>query len=286
MSGSGSSAGFGLISAAAWGGSDFAGGFGARRAPAVLVAVSGHGVSLLILVAVCLGMRTGLPDFHFLLYAAMGGFEGALALAIFYRALAMGGMGLTAALAGLLTALVPVGFSAIRYGLPTPFAAVGLAAGCAAIWLITRRPGAKGSEPGNTATPAAALWLAAIAGVGFGAQLIFFKMAGGGNLLWVMTATRAAGVTALLLTLLAMPPKAPWRGFWRMGMVAGLLDTTGNLFYIEATRLGRLDAAAVICSLYPAGTILLASLVLHEHPTRRQWAGMALALAAVAILSS
>jgi drug/metabolite transporter (DMT)-like permease len=93
-------------------------------------------------------------------------------------------------------------------------------------------------------------------------------------------------VTALLLTLLAMPPKAPWRGFWRMGMVAGLLDTTGNLFYIEATRLGRLDAAAVICSLYPAGTILLASLVLHEHPTRRQWAGMALALAAVAILSS
>ncbi|HEY1767125.1 MAG TPA: EamA family transporter [Terracidiphilus sp.] len=284
MTGSGSSAGLGLISAAAWGGSDFAGGFGARRAPAALVAVSGHGVSFLILLTLCLGLKACLPDFHFLLYAILGGFEGALALAIFYRALSMGGMGLTAALAGLLTALVPVGFSAIRYGLPTPFAAVGLAAGCAAIWLITRSSGAE--NPAKTGTPAAALWLGVIAGAGFGAQLIFFKLAGGGNLLWVMAAARAAGVTALLLALLTMPPKAPWRGFWRMGIVAGLLDTAGNLLYMEAARLGRLDAAAVICSLYPAGTILLASLVLHEHPTRRQWAGMALALAAVAILGS
>src|ERR1700761_8771354 len=99
-------------------------------------------------------MKAGRPDFHFLLYAAVGGFEGALALAIFYRALAMGGMGLTAALAGLLTALVPVGFSAIGYGLPPPLAAVGLAAGCAAIWLITRRVETKDSE--KAATPAAA----------------------------------------------------------------------------------------------------------------------------------
>jgi drug/metabolite transporter (DMT)-like permease len=64
-----------------------------------------------------------------------------------------------------------------------------------------------------------------------------------------------------------------------------MLDTIGILFYIRASQVGRLDAAAVICSLYPAGTILLAALALHERPTHRQMAGIALALGAVALLS-
>jgi drug/metabolite transporter (DMT)-like permease len=63
------------------------------------------------------------------------------------------------------------------------------------------------------------------------------------------------------------------------------LDTLGNLLYIQTTRFGRLDVAAMICSLYPAVTILLAALVLREWPTRRQFGGMALALIAVALLS-
>ena len=100
-----------------------------------------------------------------------------------------------------------------------------------------------------------------------------------------MTSARGAGVAAMLLVLLILPPKAPWRGFWFYGILAGSLDTIGNLFYVQTTRLGRLDAAAVVCSLYPAGTILLAALVLREWPTIRQFAGMALALAAVLLLS-
>ena len=95
----------------------------------------------------------------------------------------------------------------------------------------------------------------------------------------------ASFVAAMLVVLLAMPPKEPWRGFWLFGVLAGSLDTLGNLFYIQTTRLGRLDTAAMICSLYPAGTILLAALVLREWPTRRQFTGIALALFAVALLS-
>jgi drug/metabolite transporter (DMT)-like permease len=74
-------------------------------------------------------------------------------------------------------------------------------------------------------------------------------------------------------------------GFWLIGILAGSLDTLGNLLYLRASQLGRLDVAAVICSLYPAFTILLAALVLHERPSRRQIAGMAVALAAVVLLS-
>jgi len=280
MNASGASAGLGLVAAATWGGSDFVGGVGARRAPALLVVASGHIVSFLVLLAYCLGVRLALPGAHTLLYALIGGFEGSLALAVFYRALAMGAMGLTAALTGLLTALVPVVYSFVSDGLPSRLTIVGLAAGLVAIWLITHTPAKDGP-----ATPPAALLLGALAGTGFGAQLILFKIAGGGGPVWVMTSARAAGCAALILVILISPPKGPWRGFWQTGILAGMLDTAGSLFYLWAAALGRLDVAAVVCSLYPAGTILLAALVLRERPTRRQVAGMALALGAVMLLS-
>jgi drug/metabolite transporter (DMT)-like permease len=322
MNPSGTAAGLGLLSAASWGGSDFVGGLGARRAPTLLVVASGHFITLLVLLAICLGTHLALPARHDLLFAAVGGFEGAVGLALFYRALAMGAMGITAALTGLLTALAPVLFSLFHDGLPTLLTLVGLTMGLAAIWLITHFPatnesgqkaanhrvphpfralGEKGGRPQRStrpalqestnteskpaATPPAALLLGALAGLAFGAQLIFFKLAAGGNILWVLTSTRAAGVTAMLLVLLVMPPTRPWRGFWLFGILAGSLDTLGNLFYIQTTRHGRLDVAAMVCSLYPAGTILLAALVLGEWPAPRQFAGIALALAAVALLS-
>jgi drug/metabolite transporter (DMT)-like permease len=115
--------------------------------------------------------------------------------------------------------------------------------------------------------------------------LILFKMASGGGVLWAMTTSRVAAVAALLVLLAAMPPKGPWRGFWLTGIAAATLDTLGTLLYMRTALLGRLDVAAVICSLYPAGTILLAALVLREWPTKRQMAGMALALGAVMLLS-
>jgi drug/metabolite transporter (DMT)-like permease len=276
-------ASFGLMSAATWGGSDFVGGIGARRAPAILVVASGHVFSLVVMLALCLGIRVSLPGSYYLFFAALGGFEGSLALAIFYRALAMGAMGLTAALTGLLTALVPVLFSLFQEGLPAPLTVAGLALGLIAIWLITHTPGKENANAAST--PPAALLLGALAGIGFGTQLILFKMASPGGMMWVMTSARAAGVAAMLLFLVFMPPTRPWRGFWLTGIAAGSLDTIGNLFYLQATRFGRLDVAALICSLYPAGTILLAALVLRERPTRRQVAGMALALGAVLLLS-
>jgi drug/metabolite transporter (DMT)-like permease len=280
MPSSGTTAGLGLLSAASWGGSDFAGGWGARRASALLVTASGQIVSLAALLVICFFLRLALPGTSFLVYAAIGGFEGAIALAVFYRALSMGAMGLTAALTGLMTALVPVLFELIRSGWPGNVTVLGLAFGLAAIWLISHAPATEGAG-----TSRRALWLGACAGIGFGVQLILFKAAAAGGVLWALTAGRVAGVFAILLVVALAPPKGEWRGFWVAGIVSGSLDAIGNLFYMMASRLGRLDVAAVICSLYPAGTILLAGILLRERPTKRQVAGMGLALAAVALLS-
>jgi hypothetical protein len=83
-----------------------------------LITASGQILSLIALLAVCMVMRLAVPAPTLVFYAAVGGFEGALALAAFYRALAMGAMGLTAALTGLLTALLPVLFTLVHDGLP------------------------------------------------------------------------------------------------------------------------------------------------------------------------
>jgi len=274
-------AGLGLLSASAWGGSDFLGGVGARRAPALLVVGSGQIFTMILLLAVCLRLRIPLPAHFYMLCALAGGFEGSLSLVLFYRALAMGAMGLTAALTGLLTALVPVVFALFHDGLPGPVACCGLGAGLVAIWLITHTPGASGGG-----TPKAALLLGAVAGAGFGVQMILFKIASAGGVLWTMTLGRTAGVTALLLVLAAMRPGGKARSFLPIGILAGTLDTIGNGFYVWAASFGRLEVAALIGSLYPGVTILLAAAVLREWPTGRQMAGMALALAAVALLST
>jgi drug/metabolite transporter (DMT)-like permease len=280
MPSQGAAAGLGLLAAATWGGSDFAGGWGARRASTLLITAAGHVISLIVLLIVCLVVHRAIPATSFLVYAAIGGFEGAIALAVFYRALAMGAMGLTAALTGLLTALIPVLFEAFHSGRPGLLTSVGLATGLAAIWLI-----AQTSSDSGDATPRKALVLGACSGVGFGAQLVLFKMSAAGGVLWALTSARMAGVAAILLVLAVAPPKGPRRGFLLTGTIAGGLDSIGNVFYMLSSELGRLDVAAVISSMYPAGTILLAGIVLRERPSTRQLAGMALALAAVALMS-
>jgi drug/metabolite transporter (DMT)-like permease len=293
--------GLGLAAATTWGGSDFIGGLGARRAPAILITASGHLITLLALLAVCLLGDLPPPHRTAFLEAAIGGVEGSLALVAFYRALAMGAMGLTAALTGLLTALVPVLFGLWSEGLPTPLAAAGLLLGGLALFLVCY---SGRHSPGHN-TPPSALLLGAISGIGFGVQLILFKLAARDGVLWALTSARIGGVLGMAAILLFAWPRRPgsssigssgtgsnrqgqgrvWTGFWRIGILAGSLDTLGNLGYTLAAHAGRIDLAATVSSLYPGFTILLAALILRERPTRRQTLGMAVALASVVLLS-
>ena len=281
LSNSAASVGLGLVAATTWGGSDFAGGLGARRSPALLIAVSGHAVTLFLLLGLCGFWHLAVPHPTEFLEGAVGGLEGSLALVAFYRALAMGAMGLTAALTGLLTALVPVLYGLWRDGFPAPLAVGGLVLGCVAIWLV--------SHAGGQATPPEALWLGALSGAGFGLQMILFKVAANGGVVWALTSARIGGVAGMTMILLFAWPRAGGKrvvsGFWRTGIVAGVLDTIGNLGYTLAAHRGRMDIAAMVSSLYPGFTILLAAMLLGERASRRQTVGMAVALASVVLMS-
>ncbi len=135
--------------------------------------------------------------------------------------------------------------------------------------------------------------LAVVGGVGFGVYFVGLRLANSLGVGEPMALARAGSLVAcgllLAVVLLRRKPGAVKVRFtramvgWALGVA--VLDTGGNLLFVAATRLGRLDVAAVLASLYPASTILLAAWRLHERPTRRQVVGMLVALVAVAMIS-
>lgn len=278
---------FGVSAALVWGTADFTGGVSAKRAPAIPVVAIAHGSSLLLLLLWALVSHAPMVDARSLTWAFLAGIAGSVGLICFYRALSLGQMGLNAAVSGLITAAIPVLFSFIRNGMPGGIRLSGFILAALSIVLIAYAPRA-----GAGAARPKGLLLAVAAGIGFGTLLLGLKFASLQGVLWPQISARiasviVAGTASLPLLSRASPQRTRLLLPATLGLaaLAGLLDTGGNMFYMLATRAGRLDVAAMLSSLYPATTILLAHWLLRERTTRLQTAGMVLALAAVAFIS-
>ncbi|MFY9936850.1 MAG: DMT family transporter [Silvibacterium sp.] len=276
---------FGLTASAIWGAGDFSGGLATKRAAPALVVFIAHGLSLLVLLGI-VAVRHEPPPPHIFL-GLLAGASGSIGLMALYAALSLGSMGLAAATCSVVTATLPVLYSYLLEGHAGVVRLIGFAVAAVAIWLIAYTPGDKPHPRG--------LGLAVLAGVGCGTSLVLLHVAAVQSLPWALTLMRVASTAvsgafglALWMRGQGSPAKASfsWRGAFLPAALAGLLDTTGNLFYVLASFAGRLDVAAVLSSLYPAGTMLLAAWFLKERATRSQMAGMVLALAAVALISA
>lgn len=297
----------GLTAALIWGAADFSGGIGARYLRVYWLLAISHASSLIALVLLANLLHQPRPDARILIYGLISGLAGGTALLVFYYALSLGNMGTTAAVTGLLTAALPVLFSLTTIGAPSHRQLAGFALAAGAIWLISSpsSPSAKVVE-GQRKKFA----LAAISGVGFGIFLIALRQANSGGLLWPLAASRVGSLTLAITGGLIMSrgrftveqaqqplPSSQTSASIRnaisrqrkigiaLALIAGLCDTSGNFLFVAATRIGRLDVAAVLASLYPASTILLAAWLLKERTNRRQALGMAAALVAVALIS-
>jgi drug/metabolite transporter (DMT)-like permease len=283
-----------LCAATLWGGADFSGGMGVKSAgggvrAALRVVLLSHITSFTVLVAIARMRGDVFPNGPLLAWGLVAGVAGGLSLTAFYIALSRGAMGASAAVSGLLAAAIPATFSMWQDGTPGVRPLVGFAVAGLAIWLIAAGPA---SEAGSGGRETAVL--AMLAGVGFGIYFVALKMAGPGGVLWPMATARIGSLCTCSLLAVAM---RIWRQDaggavvrlnrravgWAMG--TALLDTSGNLLFLAATRAGRLDVAAVLASLYPASTILLAALALGERPTRRQAFGMTTAVVAVVLIA-
>jgi drug/metabolite transporter (DMT)-like permease len=245
-------------------------------------------VSLAILLMLAWWRGDAFPHGAALAWGLSAGATAGIALACFYVALSRGAMGASAALSGLLAAAIPAAVSAGAEGSPGLVRLVGFLVAGAAIWLI-----AAGPNPEAKTADRGTVWLAVAGGVGFGIYFVALKFAGSAGVIWPLATCRMGSLTVCSLLVAGMSLRAPagetkvrlsrLAVMWAMGGV--LLDTTGNLLFIAATRAGRLDVAAVLASLYPASTILLAAWMLRERPTRRQGLGMAVAAAAVVMIT-
>jgi drug/metabolite transporter (DMT)-like permease len=272
------SASFSLTAMLVWGISDFVGGYAARRANAFFLTAVSHAGALTLMVLVAWLTGAPFPGHTAVGWALAAGSAGGMALAVFYRALASGKMGLTAPVAAVLGAGIPTAFSMTTEGLPGAWPIAGFALAGLGIWLISR------SEDGSQHPEG--LWMAALAGVGFAGFYICIKQAGDGSALWMAAVSRSAALVVTAVFVLAgrqlrdLPP--PMAAF---GVFVGCLDVTGSAMFIRSSQLGRLDAAVVLSSLYPAVTVLMARLILQEHLTHWKAVGMLAALAAVPMIA-
>ncbi len=269
---------FSLGAMGIWGASDFVGGVGARRVNAFLFTAIVHVSGVILIGSMALLASAAFPVGPSILWALAAGAIGGIALALFYRALASGQMGLTAPVAAVLGAGIPTVVTSFTSGFPGYRQVGGFALAIVGVWLISRTEEGSGRPQG--------LGLAILSGIGFAGFYLCVNQARESSALWVAVMSRSGAliVTAAIVFLgrkLAAAPKL----VIGMAILAGCLDTSGSVLFVRATQTGRLDEAVVLSSLYPAITVLLARVFLHEHFTPGKTIGMLAALAAVPMIA-
>lgn len=270
---------FGLSAAFSWGAGDFSGGLASKRTSVYTVVVISQFVSLVILVGGVYLVSNESFSKEAAFWGAIAGLCGAAGLVTLYAGLARGPMGIVAPLTAVVAAVVPVVFSIFQNGLPGAADLIGILIALGAVWVIS-------SGRGEAKVNIADLGLPVFAGLGFGLFFILIARASAEAVIWPLIFARISSVGIIFLVgLLLRRIDKPALDQLPLIALAGVFDTGGNIFYILATRYGRLDIAAVLSSFYPAATVFLASILLKERLTRRQWIGVILVILAVVLIA-
>lgn len=298
----------GLSGAVVYGVSDFFGGLGARHLGALrltwLSVVAGL-LSTVIAFQLSSGDWAGITP-ETLLWGGLSGVSGSLGIMFLYASLAIGPMSIVSPLGAVVAATIPVLWEVAIGKLLSPLGYVAIVIALIAVFMVgfVKAEGAIRVRPQG-------IVFAVLAGVGIGGYLICMSRTAGDSGISPFVANRVVAFSVLTLVVCVawLISQARTRGWfrsagaasvdllagdkittnWRRGLifalVCGVLDTLGNVLILSGFRLGTLSVVGVLSALYPAGTIVLAALVLKEKIGRVQLAGMILALAAAALLS-
>jgi drug/metabolite transporter (DMT)-like permease len=269
---------FALSAATAWGSGDFTNGLAARRVGPFHAVLVSYAVGLFVLVFVALARLEELPPPVDLMWGALAGLFGMIGLGFLLRGFATGRMGVVAPVSALLAAAIPVVFAAYTQGLPSEFQMLGFLLALVSIWMLSR-PEPFGGRP-------AGLGMAMLAGLGFGTFFTALGQIGPRAIFWPLVAGRLVCCALMVAFALSMRrPVLPPLSALGLLTLAGVLDVGGNLFFLLSVQSGRLDIAAVLSSLYPAVTAILAGLISREHMVRLQTVGVAVAVLAIVLIT-
>ena len=235
------------------------------------------GTVLALVMAVLRGETTPLPAD--LPWSICGGLTGGIGIVALYRGLAVGRMGVVAPVTGVLAAVIPVVFGVAVEGLPTVMVIVGIGLAIVAVILVSRVDDGRGGPSG--------LGLALLSGVAIGAFGVVINQISAGHAFGPLAIIRAS--EAVLIGSIIVFGRQAWRTERRLlpAMAGvGILDMAGNAGFILAVQAGSLAIAAVLSSLYPVTTVILATVILREPVTRSHAVGIALAVAAIVCIAA
>ncbi len=262
---------------------DFFGALAAKRMRLAEVMVAGQTVGLVgVLVAAFLVADQFIAVD--VLWGALGGSAGFVGVSLLYRGLARGPMGVVAPLTAINSAAVPAMWGVIVNGdtLGSP-AWIGVGLALAAVALVSWN-----DDVHTTPISKQAVIEALLAGTGFGFMFIALAQTDPASAPWAIVGAR--GLTAsVLLTYFLVKRRAivPGDKISRWLVVGvGLFDTFSNAVFLVAAEHGSLTVVAVLTSLYPIATVVLAGLFLHERLTRPQTAGFVAAMLATGLIAS
>ena len=269
----------GLASALSWGAGDFNGGLASKRTSVYSVVVLSQFVSLVLLVLSAVLIPEGDNSLRDIALGGIAGVCGAAGLVALYSGLARGPMGVVAPVTAVAAAIVPVIFSILSEGLPALEVFAGFIIAFNTVWLI--------SQGGQEAKiHLSDLRLPIFAGFGFGIFFILIDRVSSNAILWPLVSARSASILVVFIVgMLSRNIELPVLPRLPIIALAGIFDTGGNIFFALATRVGRLDISAILGSLYPAATVVLAWIILKERLALRQWIGILLALVAVILIA-
>ena len=275
-----------LASAGAWGAADFVGGVAGRRAAPVSVAFASQLVGLVAIIVVAplvpATFRSG--DVAWGIGAGAGAAAG---VALLYHGLAVGLMSVVAPVTAVGAASIPVLFGLVAGERPAPAALIGVGVALAAVALLSAFPGTpEGSSAEVNGRPDRnGLGLGLAAGAGFGAFFVFLDHAGHDAGLWPLLGSRTASVVILAAVALATRHRLVPGAVGREVVVVGLFDVGANVAYLLASRRGLLSIVALVASLYPASTVVLARVLLRERLSPAQALGLAGVGGAIALIA-
>jgi len=213
-------------------------------------------------------------------WSVLAGIAGATGISALYKGLAVGRMGVVAPVTGVIAAVLPVAAGIVLEGLPPPLVLAGIALAIVAVVLVSRSDDGDGGRSSG-------LGLALLAGAAIGAMSVCISQISDGHVfgpLVVIRATQAVVIVGLIVL-----TRSAWRVDRRLLPATagvGVLDMAGNGAFILAVQSGALAVAAVLSSLYPVTTVILATVVLRERITRSHAVGIALAAVAIAAIAA
>jgi drug/metabolite transporter (DMT)-like permease len=245
----------------------------------MIVAIITQLVGLILLSSAAIFFGENIPANTDLMWGAVAGLCGGSGLLALYHALSVEKMGIVAPVTAVWSAVVPMSFGMITEGLPTISQLTGFAFAFVGVWLISRDKNSQKIGLNRIKLPL-------LAGTGFGLFMILIDQVQSPGIFWPLVGARVATIPIfIIVAYYSKKLEIPGIKYLPLILFAGFLDTGGNVFYVLAAKTGRLDIAAILTSLYPAVTVLLAWVLLKERLKSRQWIGVFAVLIAVVLIA-